>query len=105
MASVIRTWNSANEATLLSGHHVYRQQALFLKSHERAYPCLPTELHFCYKEPVVRQGSTIMCTCGATGAVFGREGYRRWTSVNYGNEVIACSHFIQYGKHADGSHE
>lgn len=105
MASVIRNWNSANEATLLSGHHVRRQQALYLKSHERAYPCLPAEMHFCYHEPTQRKGSTIMCTCGSTAGVFGREGYRRWTSVYYGNEVVACTHFIQYGNHADGSHE
>ena len=105
MANVIRNWNSPNEATTLSGHKVKREQAIYLKSHEAAYPCLPTYLHFCYKDPTIHRGSTILCTCGAAAGVFGREAYKKWTSINYGNEVIACTEFIQQGKHGDNSHE
>ena len=105
MSNVIRNWNSPNEATTLSGHKVKREQAIYLKSHEAAYAVLPTAMHFVYKDPTVIRGSTLLCTCGAVGGVFGREAYRKLTSVNYGNDVISCHHYIQYGKHADGSHE
>jgi hypothetical protein len=107
MPSVIRNWNTPNIAVTLSGHHVRREEAIFLASHERAYKCLPTGMHFCFKDPAAatRRGSTIMCTCGASAGVFGHEAYKRWTSVWYGSEVIACTEFIQQGKHADGSHE
>jgi len=103
--NVIRNHLTPNIAKTLSGHEVRREQAIFLKSHEAAYACLPTAMHFCYKDPQVKKGSTILCTCGAAAGVFGREAYRRWTSLNYGNEVIACQNFIQYGVHSDGSHE
>lgn len=104
--NVIRNWNTPNIAKTLSGHEVRREQAIYLKSHEAAYACLPTAMHFCYKDPVEgKRGSTILCTCGAAAGVFGRVAYKKWTSVNYGNEVIACTNFIQYGVHADGSHE
>lgn len=103
--NVIRNWNTPNIAKTLSGHEVRRENAIYLKSHEAAYACLPTAMHFCYKDPQVKKGSTILCTCGAPAGVFGREAYRRLTSVNYGNEVVACTSYIQYGRHADGSHE
>jgi hypothetical protein len=103
--NVIRNWNTPNIAKTLSGHEIRRETAIYLKSHEAAYACLPTAMHFVYHDPTVPRGSTLICTCGAAGGVFGREGYKKWTSINYGNEVIACSHFIQYGWHADGSHE
>lgn len=105
MTNVIRNWNTPNIAKTLSGHEVRREPAIYLKSHEAAYAVLPTGMHFCYKDPQVKRGSTILCTCGAPAGVFGREAYRRWTSVNYGNEVISCTSFIQQGRHADGSHE
>ena len=105
MPNVIKHWNDPKHAITLSGHNVERQDAIYLKSHEAAYPCLPTSMHFCYKDPTVVRGSTILCTCGSSAGVFGREAYRRWTSVNYGNEVIACTEFIQRGRHGDGSHE
>lgn len=107
MPNIIRNWRTPNIAYTLSGDEVRRETAIFLKSHEAAYACLPTAMHFCYKDPAAstRRGSTILCTCGAAAGVFSRQAYMKWTSINYGNDVIACTHFIQYGKHADGSHE
>lgn len=105
MANVIRNWNSPNEAITLSGHKVHRENAIYLKSHEAAYAVLPTAMHFCYKDPTVIRGSTLLCTCGAPAGVFGRVAYKGLTSVNYGNEVIACTSYIQNRVHADGAHE
>jgi len=104
MANVIKHWNDPNHAVTLSGHQVVRQQAIYLKSHERAYQVLPTSMHFVYHDPTVPRGSTLLCTCGASAGIFGYEGYKRWSSF-IATEIIACSEFIQQGKHADGSHE
>lgn len=104
MANVIKHWNDPNHAITLSGHQVIRQEAIYLKSHERAYVCLPTSMHFVYHDPTVIRGSTLLCTCGSAAGVFGYEGYKRWSSF-IATEVIACNSFIQGGVHADGSHE
>lgn len=107
MPNIVRSWNSSKVATLQSGHQVERQERLYLKSHQEWYDCLPTEMHFCFFDPrsVTRKGSTIYCTCGSPAGVFGRDGYRQFTEVNYGVNVIACTSLIQTGVHADGSHE
>ena len=104
MANVIKHWNDPNHAVTLSGHQVVRQQAIYLKSHERAYQVLPTSMHFVYHDPTVPRGSTLLCTCGSSAGIFGYEGYKRWSSF-IATEIIACSEFIQQGRHADGSHE
>lgn len=102
--NVIRNWNTPNIAKTLSGHEVRREAAIFLKSHERAYQVLPTAMHFVYRDPSVVRGSTLLCTCGASAGVFGYEAYKRWSSF-IATEVISCYHFLQYGVHADNSHE
>lgn len=106
MPNIIRNINP-KQAELPDGQRVYREDRLYLKSHQEWYPCLPTELHFCFFDPrsVQRSGSTIYCTCGSPAAVFGREGYKQFTDIFYGTNVIACTELIQQGCHADGSHE
>lgn len=104
MANRIKHWNDPKHAVTLSGHIVTKQEALYLKSHERAYQTLPTSMHFVYHDPTVPRGSTLLCTCGAAAGVFGFEAYKKWCSF-IATEIIACTHFIQYGKHADNSHE
>jgi hypothetical protein len=105
MANVIRRWNDANHAVTLSGHTVERKEVIYLKSHQNAYPVLPTSMHFVYYDPTVPRGSTLLCTCGASAGVFNYDAYKKWTSRYFGNEVICCTEFIQQGKHGDGSHE
>lgn len=106
MTHQIRRHDDANHAITVDGTWISRSREMYLPSHKRAYPCLPTSLHFVFREPNMegRRGSTIYCTCGSTAAVFDRTAYRRWTETNYG-EVIACLHLIQNGVHADGAHE
>lgn len=104
MPNVIKHWNDPRHAVTLSGHTVERQEAIYLKTHERAYQTLPTSMHFVYRDPTVVRGSTLLCTCGAPAGVFGFEAYRKWSSY-IASDIIACTHFIQYGVHSDGSHE
>ena len=105
MPKVIRNINDPQNAITVDGIPVHREGRIYLTSYHQWFPVLNTSMHFCYKDPTVVRGSTILCTCGAAAGVFGREAYRKLTSVNYGNEVISCTHYIQYRSHADGSHE
>lgn len=101
---IVRNLNSPKEATLTDGRRVYRKDYDYLPSHHTTLPYLQTAMHFCFRDGRML-GSTLMCTCGSAGIVVGYEAYRRWQSKYIGAEVIACHNFIQYGVHADGSHE
>ncbi len=106
MSHVIRKHGDANSAQTIDGQWISRSKEIYVPSHHRAYPCLPTSLHFCFRDPHPngRPGSTMFCTCGSPAGVFDFTAYGRWTGINHG-EVIACVEFIQQGRHADGSHE
>lgn len=106
MSHVIKHHNDPNHAITITGEWVSRSKEIFIPSHNQVYPCLPTSMHFVYREPNMegRRGSTLFCTCGSPAGVFERTAYWRWTEINYGT-VVACVELIQQGKHADGSHE
>lgn len=104
MSSIVRNHNDPNHAITLNGLPVQREQKIFLPSHDQWIPVLQTSMHFCFRDPSVPRGSTLFCTCGAAGAIVGYDAYRKLNSF-IGNEVIVCHHYIQYGHHADGSHE
>jgi hypothetical protein len=105
MAHIVRNVGDPKNTVTVDGIPVHREDMIFLSSHNRWYRVLPTSMHFCYKDPTHREsGSTILCTCGAPASVYGHEGYKRFSSF-MGTEVIACNNLIQYGVHADGSHE
>lgn len=101
---IIRTHNDANRAVTLGGNHVQREQQIFLPSQNQWFPVLQTSMHFCFRDASQSRGSTLFCTCGAAAVIVGYHAYQKYNSY-VGNEVIACHNFIQYGKHADGSHE
>lgn len=105
MAHEIRRHGDANSAQTVDNEWVHRSREMFLPSHQQVYRCLPTSLHFVFREPKPngRPGSTIFCTCGAPAGIFNVEAYGRFAS-NMG-EVVACTYLMQYGVHADGSHE
>lgn len=106
MAHEIRRFGDANHAQTITGEWISRSKEIYVPSHHAAYACLPTSMHFCFREPNMegRRGSTMYCTCGSPAGVFDYTAYRRWTSINYGT-AIACVEFVQQGVHADGSHE
>ena len=104
MAEVIKHWNDPNNAVTLGGKNVHREQAIFLPSHKQWFPVLQTSMHFCFRDASQPRGSTLFCTCGAAAVIVGYHAYQKYNSY-IGNEVVACHHHIQYGVHADGSHE
>jgi len=104
MGNVIKHWNDPKNAVTLSGHHVHREERMFIPTHSQWFPILQTSMHFCYRDPTVPRGSTLMCTCGSSAGIFGYEAYKKYNSY-VGNEVVACTEFIQQGHHSDGSHE
>lgn len=102
--NIIRNHNDPNHAVTLGGHPVNREKEIFLLSYKQWFPVLQTSMHFCFRDPSVPRGTTLFCTCGAPAIIVGYDAYKRYSSF-IGNEVIICHNFIQYGQHADGSHE
>lgn len=102
--NIIRSHNDPHRAITLNGKEVRREKYIYLPSHQAIIPVLQTSMHFCFRDTSHPRGSTLFCTCGAAAGVFGHEAYKRWSSW-LGVEVIACTHFIQYGYHSDMSHE
>lgn len=98
--SIIRTAGRAKTAKLPNGETVERADVL--KMTDGWYICLPTELHFIYKNK--RLGSTIMCTCGSEAALISYTEYKKYASW-IANEVIMCLNLAQHGCHRDGSTE
>ena len=101
---IIKHHNDPKKAVTLNGDTVERQTQIFLPSWRQWIPVLQTSMHFCFRDPSVPAGTTLFCTCGSPGIVCGYEAYRNHASF-MGMEVISCHNFIQYGVHADGSHE
>ena len=104
MPQVVRGHNDPKRAWTLHGDLVERQKEIYLPSYRQNLPVLQTSMHFCFRDPSVPRGTTLFCTCGSPSIVVGYEAYRKYQSF-MGMEVVACHNFIQYGVHADGSHE
>lgn len=104
MPTVIRNHNDPNHATTLNGIPVQREKFIYLPSHQTSLPVLQTSMHFCFRDASRPYGSTLFCTCGAMAIVVGYEAYKDKNAF-IGSEVIVCHNYIQYGSHADGSHE
>ena len=105
MTQIIKHHNDPNSAITLYGDRVERQREIYLPSYKQVFPVLQTSMHFCFRDASQSRGSTLFCTCGAAGIIVGYHAYKKWQSSYIGNEVICCLNFIQYGVHADGSHE
>lgn len=104
MPQVIRHFNDPNHAVTLGGKEVQREKEIYLDTYSYYLPVLPTSMHFCFRDTSVKRGSTLFCTCGSFAEVVGYHAYGKYQSY-IGSEVIACHSFIQFGVHADGSHE
>ena len=101
---IIKQHNDPNKAITLGGIEVRREEKIFLPSYKNWFPALPTSMHFTFRDASVPRGTTLFCTCGAIGIIVNYEAYKKFSSY-IGAEVIACHDLIQYGRHADGSHE
>lgn len=99
--TVIRHYGRPHEATLPNGKKVYRQDRLFVQSHQEMYDCQDYDNHFIYSNPDAL-GSTLLCTCGSVAVVSGYEGYKEFES--YHGQVLMCLWYLQYRSHSDGSH-
>lgn len=98
---VIRVYGKAKVA-YVKGERVERQSQIFVPSYHEWYRTIEEDdLHFCYYNKR-ELGSTMMCTCGSTAGIYRFDVYRRFTSINRG-QVIACTHYMETGIHADGS--
>lgn len=101
---IIRSHNDPKKAVTLAGIEVRREERIFLPSYQGWFPVLQTSMHFCFRDASMPRGTTLFCTCGSPAIIVGYDAYKKHSSY-LGNEVISCHSFIQYGQHADGSHE
>ena len=104
MPSIIRGAGDPKHTLTLNGRPVERQDRIYVPSYSSWIPVLPQSMHFIYRDDSRPRGSTLYCTCGSPGIIVGYEAYEKYNAF-IGNEVIACHSFIQYGHHADNSHE
>lgn len=104
MPQVVRNHNDPHNATTLNGVPVHREERIYLPSYQQWFHTLPTSMHFVFRDASAPRGSTLFCTCGSAAIIVGYEAYKNLNSY-IEREVIACHNYIQYGVHADGSHE
>ena len=102
--NIIRNHNDPNNAITLGGLPVKREKQIYVPTYQQFIPVLQTSMHFCFRDASRPRGSTLFCTCGAAAIIVGYEAYKSLNSY-IGSEVIVCYHYIQFGVHADGSHE
>lgn len=101
---IIRNTGDPNHARTLAGRDVRREDHIYVPSYHKNLPVLPQSMHFIFRDASNPRGSTLFCTCGSAAIIVGYHAYRNLNSY-IGNEVLACHHYIMYGRHADGSHE
>jgi len=109
--SIIRKFNSPKEAVTADGFTVYRQDKLWIETEGRFVACAPDDQHFCYIDPSNKIGRwSPMCTCGSMAGIYGYNAYAKHASPTtrfestVPGELVVCIHYIEHGKHADGSH-
>lgn len=102
--NIVRSHNDPYRATTIEGKEVRREKEIYLPSYHQHLPVLQTSMHFCFRDASHPRGSTLFCTCGSFAEVVGYRAYKDLNSY-IGNEVIVCHHYIQFHRHADGSHE
>ena len=97
---VIRIYGKARVA-YLDGERIERENDIFIPSYKQWFKTVEEDpTHFSYYNKY-KLGNTMMCTCGSPSAIYRYDVYRRFTSVNRG-QIIACIHYMEHGRHADG---
>ena len=98
---VIHQYGRQKRARMPNGDVVEREDRIYVRSYKTSFPTLEYDNHFIYYDET-HIGSTIMCTCGSSGAAFAYDAYKKYCSYQ-GERVLGCVHHLQYGNHADGS--
>lgn len=97
--NIVHQHGSPNEATLVTGHKVFRVKGIFIKDLGREIPCAPYDDHFIYEEPTHAKGTWFaMCTCGSPAVIVDPSGYRRDSSSS--GKMIICHYHGMHGHHA-----
>ena len=97
--NVIKHYGRPMEAISLSGERIYREDRIFVSSHQTWYETMPYDNHFVYHTK--RIGTSLLCTCGSPAIVVDYGTYKKYSS--YRGQLIVCQTQIQTGKHADRS--
>jgi hypothetical protein len=100
MPAVVRNVGTARSTKNVDGETVYREEQIYLPSHQQWYSMLDTDNHFIYKSR--RIGASVLCTCGSPAITVSYPTYRKLSSF-IGLEILVCQSLITNGKHADGS--
>ena len=96
---VIHQYGRPTKATDVDGREIFREERIFFN---RAWcAVLDYDNHFVYKTDKIG-AATLMCTCGSAAGVVGYHAYKNYSSF-IGNEVVACLHHLNSGRHGDGS--
>ena len=119
--SIIRSRGDLNQATLVTGETVHRQDQLFVENLSVAgrnytgfVPCLDYRNHFIYETPLnanYKGYPAQMCTCGSMAVVAPTDSFRKDTSQPGLAFVCYMHHLAQseetgknINRHADGSY-
>lgn len=109
--SIIKHFNSLNDAVTLDGYTVRREEKLFFSQIGRFVLCASYDTHFLYIDPLFIKGVvgrwSPMCTCGSAGALVGYNVYKQDASPSGGSglvpgELLVCMTHAQTGRHNDG---
>jgi len=102
--SIIKHYNSPNEAVTLDGITVQREEKLFIPEYGRFVMCAPYDNHFIYEDKSGKPNRWLyMCTCGYGAGIVGSKDYEKDASPTDTGELFVCLAHAQNGVHADGS--
>jgi len=106
----IKHRGTPNEATLVDGTAVARQDKIWVATQKRFVATAPYDNHFIYLLPQRIPGWSLMCTCGMGAVIAGFRAYAKDGSPStmqdgstVPGELLVCLAHATTGKHADGS--
>lgn len=103
--SVIKHYNSPNEAVTLDGYTVKRQEKLWMGADKGFVVCSPYDNHFVYLDPYrPKPGEPsrwgMMCTCGSPAVLVGTNAYSIYGSPQ--GWMVVCYYHTLNGVHQTG---
>lgn len=99
---IIKHLNSPQEATLVGGKKVYRQESIFIKEWQGGtlVKTAPYDNHFIFTTKKIRM-PFLQCTCGSMAVITGFSGYEKDASKQ--GQMIVCLSHATFGRHSDGT--